>query len=181
MDGKSVKKPVLFLFLLAVLLWAAGRAFGASPYFDFNIQSHHLIVHIDPSERLLKAEDRLEINMKRGRVYTLSFLLHPHLKITRVVDQRTGQPLDWSEVNFSAHARRWDISLHKVEESPLLSISYEGPIYDPVAKEKELQFVRGDVTSGLISPEGVFLSNATHWYPDRPGSMSTFQIEATIP
>jgi hypothetical protein len=181
MDGKSVKKPVLFLFFLAALLWTAGRAFAASPYFDFNIQSHHLIVHLDPSQHLLKAEDRLEINMKRGRVYTLSFLLHPHLKITRVVDQRTGQPLDWSEVNFSAHARRWDISLHKVEESPLLSISYEGPIYDPVAKEKELQFVRGDVTSGLISPEGVFLSNATHWYPDRPGSMSTFQIEATIP
>ena len=181
MDGKSVKKPVLFLFLLAALLWAAGRVFAASPYFDFNIQSHHLIIHIDPSQHLLKAEDRLEINMKRGRVYTLSFLLHPRLKITRVVDQRTGQPLDWSEANFSAHARRWDISLHKVEESPLLSISYEGPIYDPVAKEKELQFVRGDVTSGLISPEGVYLSNATHWYPDRPGSMSTFQIEATIP
>jgi aminopeptidase N len=181
MDGKSVKKPVLFLFFLAALLWTAGRAFAASPYFDFSIQSHHLIIHLDPSQHLLKAEDRLEINMKRGRVYTLSFLLHPHLKITRVVDQRTGQPLDWSEVNFSAHARRWDISLHKVEESPLLSISYEGPIYDPVAKEKELQFVRGDVTSGLISPEGVFLSNATHWYPDRPGSMSTFQIEATIP
>ncbi len=181
MDGKSVKKPVLFLFFLAALLWTAGRAFAASPYFDFSIQSHHLIIHLDPSQHLLKAEDRLEINMKRGRVYTLSFLLHPHLKITRVVDQRTGQPLDWSEVNFSAHARRWDISLHKVEESPLLSISYEGPIYDPVAKEKELQFVRGDVTSGLISPEGVYLSNATHWYPDRPGSMSTFQIEATIP
>ena len=172
---------VLFLFFLVTIVWAAGDAFASSPYFDFNIRSHHLFIHIDPSQHLLKAEDRLEINAKRGRLHTLSFLLHPQLKITRVIDQRTGQPLYWSEAAFSGPAKRWDVSLQRVEETPLLSISYEGPIYDPIVKERELQFVRGDQTLGLISPEGVYLSNATHWYPDRPGSMSNFQMEATIP
>ena len=172
---------VLFLVFLAAIFSAPGGAFASSPYFDFSVQSHHLFVHIDPSQHLLKAEDRLQIDIKRGRLYTLSFLLHPRLKITRVVDQRTGQPLHWSEAVFPGRAKRWDVSLEKAEETPLLSISYEGPIYDPIVKERELQFVKGDQTLGLISPEGVFLSNATHWYPDRPGSMSTFQIEATIP
>jgi hypothetical protein len=64
---------------------------------------------------------------------------------------------------------------------PALSIFYEGAIYDPIVKEKGLQFVRGDQTLGLIGPEGVYLSNATCWYPDRPDSMSKFEIEATIP
>jgi hypothetical protein len=32
----------------------------AYPLFDFAIQSHHLIIQIDPSEHLLKAEDRLK-------------------------------------------------------------------------------------------------------------------------
>ena len=181
MNGKGVKKTVLILFFLTAILWVAGSASAAPPYFDFNIQSHQLILHIDPSQHLLKAEDRLEINAKRGRLHTLSFLLHPQLKITRIIDQRTGQPLYWSEAAFSGQAKRWDVSLQRVEETPLLSISYEGPIYDPIVKERELQFVRGDQTLGLISPEGVYLSNATHWYPDRPGSMSNFQIEATIP
>jgi len=181
MDGKRVKKPVLFLFFLTVLFCAGGRAGAAPPSFDFNIQSHHLIANLDPSHHLLKAEDRLEISIKRGRLQTLSFLLHPQLKITRVVDRRTGQPLPWSEAVSSGPAKRWDVSLQRAEETPLLSISYEGPIYDPIVKEKELQFVKGDQTLGLIGPEGIFLFNGTHWYPDRPGSMSVFQIDATIP
>ena len=181
MSGKSVRKTVLFLFFLTVLLWTAGEAFASFPHFDFNIQSHHLFIHIDPSQHLLKAEDRLEISAKWGRLYTLSFLLHPQLKITRIVDQRTGQSLHWSEAAFSGPAKRWDVFLQRAEETPLLSISYEGPIYDSIVKERGLQFVKGDQTVGLIGPEGVYLSNATHWYPDRPDSMSNFQIEATIP
>ncbi len=181
MNGKSLEKTFFLLFCLATILWAAEEAFASSPHFDFNIQSHHLIIQIDPSRHLLKAEDRLEIDIRGGRLQTLSFLLHPQLKITRIVDQRTGESLHWSEANFSPHANRLDISLEKVEEPVLLSVSYEGPIYNAIVKEKELQFVRGDKTSGLIGSEGVYLSSDTHWYPDRPDSMATFQIEATIP
>jgi len=180
-NGESLKKVVLLLFFLVAMVWPDGEAFASSPYFDFDIQSHHLIIQLDPSQHLLKAEDRLQINTKHGGLYTLSFLLHPQLKITRVVDRRTGQPLHWSEEAFSGPVKRWDVSLQKGEETPLLSISYEGPIHDPVAKERELQFIKGDQTLGLISPEGVYLSSSTRWYPDRPGSMSIFQIEATIP
>jgi aminopeptidase N len=181
MSGKTVKRTVLFLFMLTLPFWMPGGALASSPYFDFNIQSHHLILHIDPFQHLLKAEDRLEINIKWGRPRTLSFLLHPQLKITRVIDQRTGQALYWSEAAFSGQAKRWDVFLQGAEEMPHLSIAYEGPIYDPIVKEKGLQFVRGDQTLGLIGPEGVYLSNATHWYPDRPDSMSKFLIEATVP
>ena len=181
MNGKILKKPVLFLFFLTAIFWFVEATFASPPHFDFDIQSHHLIIQVDPSRHLLKAEDRLEIDMKRGRLETLSLLLNPQLKVTRIVDQRTGESLHWSEANFSAHANRFDISLQEGEEPLLLSISYEGPIYDPIVKEKELQFVRGDKTSGLIGSEGVYLSSDTHWYPDRPDSMAVFQIEAAIP
>lgn len=181
MNRKGFKKAILLLLSLVTIVWAFEKAFASPPNFDFNIQSHHLIIQIDPSQHLLKAEDRLEINIKWGRLQSLSFLLNPKLKITRIVDQRTGQPLHWSETPFSSHARRLDISLQKIEEPHLLSISYEGPIYDPIVKERGLRFVRGDQTSGLISSEGVYLSSATHWYPNRPDSMARFEVEATIP
>jgi hypothetical protein len=181
METRRLRKIVFLSLSLAAILWAAQEATASPPYFDFTIQSHHLIVQIEPSRHLLKAEDRLEISTKGGRSPTLSLLLHPNLKIIRIVDQKTGAPLQWSEANFSAHARRLDISLQKVEEPLILSVSYEGPIYDPIVREKELQFVKGDKTSGLIGSEGVYLSSDAHWYPDKPDSMALFQIEAAIP
>ncbi len=161
MTRKGLKKTILLLLFLMAILWGMEKTFALSPNFDFNIQSHHLLVQIDPSQHFLKAEDQLEINIKWGKPPTLSFLLNPKLKITRIVDQRTGRPLHWYEANFSAHAKRVDVSLHKSAEHLILSISYEGPIYDPVVKEKALQFVRGDQTSGLIGFEGVYLSSSS--------------------
>jgi len=181
MFGRGLKNGILLLLSLITLLWAGGEVFASPPNFDFNIQSHHLILHIDPSQHYLKAEDRLKVNIKWGRLQTLSLLLNPKLKITRIIDPKAGQPLQWSEVHFSANAKRVDISLQEVEESLLLSIFYEGPIYDPIVKERGLQFVKGDQTTGLIGSEGVYLSSATHWYPTKPDSMAKFQIEATIP
>jgi aminopeptidase N len=181
MNDKSLRKTILLLFSLATILWGAEEAFASSPHFDFDIQSHHLTIQIDPSRHFLKAEDRLEINIKERRLQPLSFLLNPQLRITRIVDQRTGEPLRWSEANFSAHANRFDISLQEAQGPLILTFFYQGPVYNPIMKEKELQFVRGDKTSGLIGSEGVYLSSDTHWYPDRPDSMAVFQIEATIP
>ncbi len=180
MNRQTLGKVILFSLPLAIVLWTSEKVFASSPHFDFNIQSHHLNVEIDPSRHFLKGEDRLEIT-RRGRVQTLSLLLNPKLKVTRIVDQATGQPLPWSEAPYSARARRLDISVQRAEEPLLLSISFEGPIYDPILKEKELQFVRGDRTTGLINHEGVYLSFATHWYPDRPDSMARYEIEASIP
>ena len=180
MNRRTLGKLILFSLFLVIILWTSQRVFASGPHFDFNIQSHRLIAEIDPSRHFLKAEDRLEI-VKRGRVQTLSLLLNPKLKVIRVADQGTGQPLPWSETPFSALGRRLDISIQRAEEPLLLSISYEGPIYDPILKEKELQFVRGDQTTGLISHEGVYLSGATHWYPDKPDSMARYEIEAAIP
>jgi aminopeptidase N len=180
MRGKTMTRTAVFLFFLAALLWPQGEAVASPPHFDFNIESHRLILHIDPSKHLLKAEDRLEVQTRWGRPRTLSFLLHPHLKITRIVDQRTGQPLHWSEAGLLGQAKRWDVFLQWAEEMPLLSIFYEGTIYDPIVKEKGLQFVKGDQTLGLIGPEGVYLSKATYWYPDRPDSISKFVIDAAI-
>jgi aminopeptidase N len=181
MTGRSLGSKILIFISLATILWATEGGSASSPHFDFAIQSHHLLIQIDPSQHLLKAEDRLEINLRSGRPQTLSFLLHQKLKITRIVDQKTGQPLHWSETHFSVHAKRLDVSLQRVEESLLLSFSYEGPVYDPIVKESGLQFVRGDQTTGLIGSEGVYLSSSTYWYPGKPDSMAKFQLEVTIP
>jgi aminopeptidase N len=123
----------------------------------------------------------MEILLKEGRAQTLSLLLHSKLRITRIVNLKTGKALVWHEVPYSDWAKRMDVSFKKGEDHLFLSISYEGPIYDPVVKERALQFVSGDETSGLIGSEGVYLSSSSYWFPDRPGSMALFNLEASIP
>lgn len=98
----------------------------------------------------MKAEDRLEISLKEKRARMLSFLLNSGLKINRVLNLKTGQPLQWTEASFSGQLKNLNVFVRDGEEPLSLSISYEGRIYDPVVKERDLQFVKGDQTSGLI-------------------------------
>ena len=177
---KTHKILCLLLFFI-ILFLLPQKAQTAPPNFLYDIQSHHLSIQIDPTRHFIKAEDRIKIHIKERKAQSLSFLLHPKLKILQVVNLKTGRPLRWFETSFSAYAKRLDIFLKKAEDPLSLSISYEGQIYDPIVKENALQFVRGDRTSGLISPEGVYLSSSSHWFPDKPDSMATFEVEVTIP
>ena len=181
MNGERLKKICSVFFFLSVFLWFSEKAFPSPPNFSFDIQSHHLNVQVDPSRNFIKAEDRLKIRIKSERSQILSLLIHPKLKIIRMIDLETQQPLQWNESLSSEGAKRLDISFKKKERALFLSISYEGQIYDPVKKESELQFVRGDETSGLISQDGVYLSSSSHWYPDKPGSMASFEAKVSLP
>jgi len=178
---KNSKKTILFLLFLSPILWAGDEVFPSNPHMNFDIQSHSLKIQLDPLTHVIKAEDQMEILFKEGKAQTLSLLLHSKLRITRIVNLKTKKPLSWKEIPDSDIVKRLDVSLKKEEGPPFLSISYEGPIYDPVVKEKALQFVKGDETSGLIGSEGVYLSSSSYWFPDKPGSMAVFNLEASIP
>jgi hypothetical protein len=181
MDKKNLRKILFFLLSFILLLWAGNEVFPSNPRMNFDIQSHSLKIQLDPSTHLIKAEDQMEISLKEGKAQTLSLFLHSKLRVTRIVNLKTKKPLFWQEISHSDIVKKLDVSLKK-EEGPLfLSISYEGPIYDPVVKEKALQFVRGDETSGVIGPEGVYLSSSSYWFPDKPGSMAIFNLEASVP
>ena len=136
MDRKSLRKIFFFLLFSTVLLWAGNEVFPSNPHMNFDIQSHSLKIQLDPSTHVIKAEDQLEISLKEGKAQTLSFLLHSKLRITRIVNLKTKKPLSWKEILYSDIVKRLDVSLKKGEGPRSLSISYEGPIYDPVVKEK---------------------------------------------
>ena len=183
--SKRLRKALPLFFFLFTLFGTlrgvfpspAGAPPNFSPNFSYDIQSHRLTVHIDPFQHTIKGKDQLEIH-PRGKRAQISLLLNSRIKVNEIVSVRTSQPLQWVETFFSDTVKRLDISVPNRTNS--LSISYEGLIYDPVLKEKGLQFVRGDQTSGLIGPEGVYLSSSSHWYPDRPDSISLFETEVTI-
>jgi aminopeptidase N len=180
---RNIKSLPLFFLSIAFIV-ASPSLTGAQtspPNFNYRIHSHSLTLEIRPAEHYLLAEDRFEIHLKVNKATPFAFLLHPDLKIKRILNLESGKPIPWIETPFSKDARRFDILLKNIKRSLLLSVSYEGRIYDPIVKEKALQFVRGDQTSGLISEEGVYLAASSHWYPDRPDSMASFRVHAKIP
>jgi hypothetical protein len=171
-----ISLPLFSVFLLASFVYAQ----SSSPNFQYEIRSHSLSVEIQPAEHFIRAEDRIEIHLKAKEPASLSFLVHSNLKIKKIVNLKNGKPI--LEGNFLlSWCKRFDILLGEAHKSLHFSVSYEGRIYDPVVKEKALQFVRGDQTSGLIGEEGVYLSSSSHWYPDRPDTMATFKVNAKIP
>ena len=177
---KGFLLSAIFVFASGFIQEALPLDTSLSSHFHYDIQSHSIVIQIDPAQHLLRAEDRLEVQWRGRWTDNLSFLLHPGLRVTRVLEAGSRQPLSWSEFPHSGSARRVEIPFSRSSGSFSIAISYEGTLYDPVAKEKALQFVRGDQTSGLISSEGVYLSHSSHWYPDRPQSLASFEIEATV-
>jgi hypothetical protein len=175
------KKHFFLIALLFTFLSFSRDVLPSSPHFSYDIQSHDLRIQIDPDRHFIQAEDRLEIVSEQTNAQLLSFYLHAKLEIKRIINSKTGESLDWSETPLSDGVKRFDIRLKKPGESLSLVISYQGQIYDPVVKEKSLHFVRGDQTTGLIGPEGVYLSSSSYWYPDQVSSMALFHVEATIP
>jgi aminopeptidase N len=178
--GRLLKILLFFLSFLVTIPDPRG-ARAASEDFAYDIESHHIIVQIVPSHQFIKAEDRIRLHGHEGKEQTLSFTLNSGLKVTRIADLRTAQSLKWTESTLSHEIKKINVSLKTAEPPVSLSISYEGRIDDPVVRERALQFVRGDHTSGVISLEGVYLSATSGWYPDRPGSRASFRVEAVIP
>lgn len=170
------------ILLLLPVLWAGSDAFPSNSSMNFGIQSHSLKIQIEPHNHLLQAEDEIEILLHQDRTESISLLLYSKLIIKSIVNSKTGERLRWHEVPYSDRLKQLNISLKKMGKGPAsLSISYEGPIYDPVMKEKALQFVKGDETSGLIGAEGIYLFSSSYWYPDKLGSAAIFSLEVSIP
>jgi hypothetical protein len=60
---------------------------------------------------------------------------------------------------------------------------YDGQIYDQIRKGPDLVFVVGDLTTGLIGEEGIFLPARGEWYPqlaDSMGHLWTFILGTRI-
>ena len=52
---------------------------------------------------------------------------------------------------------------------------------DPPTEPRHLRFVTPSETAGHVGPEGIYLSSESQWYPDIPGSFSSFEVTAEVP
>jgi len=157
------KRIVFLAFLLALSGSGLPADVLAAP-----VIGHDLSVTLRPSTHEIEGRDRLS-GLPPGRT---EFLLAPTL-VVRSVEGPEG-PLP-----FAATDR--GLSVEIPAEAGSITIFYGGQIYDQVRKATTLTFVRGDDTTGIISPEGVFLVPSSRWYPEPlPERLGRFRLRATI-
>lgn len=153
-----------YLLTLLITIFIHYSAYG-------DILSHHLKVEIDPDSRGIEARDTVTLS-HIGEV--TEFTINKDLKINSIKSGKTDLRFVASRNGYKKVIKVYN------EGSTKIDFSYSGIIYDEIKKAKDLTFVRGDTTSGLISKEGVFLSSDSGWYPDIEGSLSVFNIDVKI-
>lgn len=181
----------------------------AESSFQRKILSHHISVELDIKKHLLKATDLMSV--QQGKEDFIAFLnsdLKIHSVQLAPLDhfdfsaQSFNGDLEFSfskeydlfryypELEDSIRKRYENASLlhvkipdHAGKDMTRISIivSYEGKIYDPPKRAEFSRQSIADQTTGLIGEEGVYLSEATHWYPAQPKTLSTFQLNVTLP
>ena len=63
----------------------------------------------------------------------------------------------------------------------VLSWEYEGTLNDPPRQSRHLRFVTPSQTTGHIGKEGIYLSSESRWYPNIEGSLSTYEVDVSLP
>ncbi|MFA5793688.1 MAG: M28 family peptidase [Candidatus Brocadiia bacterium] len=149
-----------------------------------DIKKHTLNVELDPAGHTIKGRDVMSIEIPKdiNSVTPIYFALHPQvtLKSLSVINQGKSE-----KIKYNAFASPDQLTIYTFNITAgveFLECVYEGKIYDEVQGEQSLGFIRGGLTSGIISEKGIYLHHGTGWYP-RTGlsPMMLFEVTAITP
>lgn len=152
-----------------------------NPDFKYNVLLHDLDVKIDVAKHSIFAKDKIDIELNSHNAKQIAFLLNDNLTVNKITYNSSEKPLEWKKSHAANKIQMVTVQL-PINDSNKISVKveYEGEIYDPVITAQELGHLRGDVTAGLISEEGVYLSNSSYWYPCKLKGLSLFNMTTYI-
>jgi aminopeptidase N len=148
-------------------------------------QLHHALdVTLLPDTAGIEVRDT--ITLPDGHPSSLTFALHPALQPqlhgdhARLVElQQTAGRQPAAEPSTSLSLRRYRLDLADGEHS--FTLRYSGSIAHALHSRGEEYARSFEETRGIISPQGVFLSGASAWYPLFDDTLVTFDLEIRLP
>ncbi len=166
-----------FIVWLLCLLWLPLVAMA---------QIHHsLDVSLQPDTAGIKVRD--SVTLPEGHPSSLTFALHPALQpellsdSARLVElaQRTDNSPSALNPSAGISPRYYRLDLAPGENS--FTLHYSGNIAHTLQSQGEEYARSFQETQGIISPQGVFLSGASVWYPHIDATQVTFDLEVRLP
>lgn len=137
-------------------------------------------VELDPARHFIKGTTEISLTEVPEN---LEFVLSQALRITALAVN--GRPAKFAPLDTSGEAKNvtYRVTLPTAisRRGLKLTVSYAGEIYDPITNPEKGTFVIGGRTTGMISDEGVYLDDATGWYPKIAGNTALYTVEASAP
>ncbi|MDR4498764.1 MAG: M20/M25/M40 family metallo-hydrolase [Candidatus Scalindua sp.] len=152
--------------------------------------NHDLEIVLHPDRQRFEIIDKITLSPSSTNVGPLNFVLHQGLK-PEILDKDT-----LLRKNFGAEAARFfsdnptllhntvTLDLFEVKlppETTQFTIKYAGEIFHPVKEYGEEYSRSFSESPGIISPEGVYLSGASFWYPHFADELVTFSMDVELP
>lgn len=163
-----------------------------------NLLHHALAVKVSPASSELRVVDRMTLPEtlhpdEQGRYY---FRLHaglvPQAMTAGVLIELIPEiPMAEAPVRSEGSDEEMPLAVRKIAPSahyamtlPIglktVVLSYQGVIHHPLSEHDSTSGQEAD-TPGMISPEGVFLSGKSLWYPQFDQALMTFSLDVTLP
>jgi aminopeptidase N len=141
---------------------------------------HALDVSLLPQEGRISVRDVVSLPEDAGD--TLQFTLHEGLS-PRIEDEGVRLSEDPEAAGPSSrdtpHARRYRVELPAGRHG--FTLEYAGSIRHPVEASGKEYGRSFSTTPGTVSPEGVFLSGASYWYPQFGDRLVGFDMRVRLP
>jgi Peptidase family M1 domain len=161
----------------ALLIVTAFIAGSPLPLHAAGLVHHDLVVVISPVDSRIQAKDT--IALPEGAGSEAGFILHADMKPfspTRGARlEQTGSSLSPASVPYESY------TVFLPPGANAVTIEYGGVINHPLRAAGREQAGGVVDTPGLISPEGVFLTDNSFWYPRVGDALETFSLTVHMP
>ncbi|MHC4183370.1 MAG: M20/M25/M40 family metallo-hydrolase [Planctomycetota bacterium] len=169
-------------FILIVSLTVSTTTFGQI--------NHDLKVTLYPDSHRLKIVDKVTLSQESTDKGSIHFVLHQGLK-PEVLDKDTilrktfgAEAGEFFRNNPSLQRGNITPELFEVklpQGTSQFTLKYQGKIFHPVEEYGEEYARSFSVSPGIVSPEGVFLSASSFWYPHFVDELVTFRMDVELP
>ncbi len=146
---------------------------------------HNIVARLEPAENIIDATDSIIFNGRGTPSAPIICVVAKTIRILNVLDADSSRLLSFEEREISEYDGFYKAIIFNFPKNapskPKAIINYIGVINDPVKESSNLRFLVGDFTRGIISPDGIYLSGASGWYPHTWNSMAIYRFEAISP
>ena len=165
---------IISLFLLLWLPWVA-----------LAVPHHEMEVRLDLENAAIDVHDTIKLSQDHSS--SLTFRLHPALQVKLVSDkaklteisQRGNVDDHGSQQTNTIIPRQYRVDL--ADGARQFTLHYQGSIAHALQSHGEEYARSFEQTLGLISPQGVFLSGSSAWYPQIDDDLISFDLKLHLP
>ena len=152
--------------------------------------AHELKVKLDPESHRIEVVDNITLSPELLKSKQLHFTIHqglePEVLDKDIILRKTSgaEAGRFFTDNPSLQQSSMKMQLFEVnlpEGTEQFTLKYAGVIYHPVQEYGEEYARSFSVSPGIISPEGIFLSGSTIWYPHFIDELVTFDLDVELP